>query len=70
MKPKKQTVPPEKKKRITKQYLTEVATWGVNESKWKYAKEYCLDRGWEFRVMASDNGEKFEMLSLKQILHS
>ena len=51
IKPKKQTGPPQPKKRITKQYITEVATWGVNQAKWKAAEEYCLDRGWEFKIL-------------------
>ena len=51
VKPLKQTKPPEKRKRITKQYINEVATYGVNESKWKAAIEYCKDRGWEFQIM-------------------
>lgn len=54
VKPKKQTKEPERKKRITKQYLAEVTTWGVNQSKWKYAKEYCLDKGWEFVIFTED----------------
>ena len=54
VKPKKQTLPPEKKKRVTKQYITEVASWGINQAKWKYAKEYCLDRGWEFVLFTED----------------
>ena len=54
VKPKKQTIPPEKKKRITKQYITEVTNWGVNQAKWQYAKDYCLDRGWEFVVFTED----------------
>jgi hypothetical protein len=54
VKPKKQTLPPEKKKRVTKQYITEVTSWGVNQAKWKSAKEYCLDRGWEFVVFTED----------------
>lgn len=51
IKPKKQTKEPEKKKRITKQYINEVATWGVNQAKWSAATEYCLDRGWEFKIL-------------------
>ena len=51
VKPLKQTKPPEQKKRITKQYINEVMVWGVNESKWKAAIEYCKDRGWEFQLM-------------------
>lgn len=50
IKPKKQTIPPEKKSRITKKYIHEVATYGINSAKWKYAKEYCEDRKWEFLV--------------------
>jgi hypothetical protein len=50
VKPYKQTQPPTKRKRVTRQYITEVATWGVNQAKWKAAEEYCLDRGWTFRI--------------------
>ena len=55
IKPKKQTAPPEPQKRKTKRYITEVMTWGVNESKWKAATEFCLDRGWEFKVMTEEH---------------
>lgn len=55
VKPKKQTKPPEKRKRMTKQYIQEVQTWGVNEAKWKAATEYCMDRGWEFRLITEDD---------------
>ena len=55
VKPKKQTMEPEKKKRVTKQYINEVVTWGVNQAKWKAATEYCLDRGWQFMLMTEDH---------------
>jgi hypothetical protein len=55
VKPKKQTQEPEKKKRVTKQYINEVVTWGVNQAKWKAATEYCLDRGWKFMLMTEDH---------------
>jgi hypothetical protein len=55
VKPKKQTLPPEQKKRITKQYVNEVVTYGVNQAKWKAATEYCLDRGWEFKVLTEEH---------------
>jgi hypothetical protein len=51
VKPKKETKEPTKKKRITKQYITEVTTWGKNQAKWKAAEEYCLDRGWQFKLI-------------------
>ena len=55
VKPKKQTVEPVVKKRKTKQYINEVVTWGVNQAKWKAANEYCLDRGWEFKLITEDH---------------
>jgi len=38
-------------KRVTKQYINEAATYAVNQAKWKYAEEFCKDRGWVFRVV-------------------
>lgn len=55
VKPKKQTIQPEPQRRVTKRYITEVTTWGVNQSKWKAATEYCLDRGWEFKLITEDH---------------
>jgi len=55
VKPKSQSVPPTPKKRITKQYINEVMTWGVNEAKWKAATEYCKDRKWAFRVITEED---------------
>jgi len=51
VKPFHQTKEPEKKKRVTKKYLQEVATWGINEAKWKAAKEYCEERKWNFVIL-------------------
>ena len=51
VKPMKETTEPKKKKRITKQYITEVTTWGKNQAKWAAATEYCLDRGWQFKLI-------------------
>jgi hypothetical protein len=55
VKPKKQAMEPTKKKRITPQYIREVATWGVNQAKWAAATELCLDRGWEFKILTEDD---------------
>jgi hypothetical protein len=51
VKPLKQAVPPQVKKIITRQYIQEVATYGINEAKWKAATEYCKDRNWSFKVI-------------------
>jgi len=54
VKPKKQTMEPKVQKKRTKAYLTEVMTWGVNQAKWKSAQEFCLDKGWEFKLITED----------------
>lgn len=51
VKPENQTKPPKVKTKITKKYITEVATWGINSSKFKAADEYCKDRGWSFQIL-------------------
>lgn len=55
IKPKKQTVPPKKPKRQTKGYLYEAMEYVRNQSKWEMAREYCLDNGWEFRILTEDD---------------
>ena len=51
VKPAAQTQPPKSPKRRTKRYISEVMTYGVNEAKWKAAREFCQDKGWEFRII-------------------
>lgn len=51
VKPAAQVKPPTTSKRKTKRYITEVMTYGVNEAKWTAAREFCKDRGWEFRII-------------------
>jgi TnsA endonuclease N terminal len=51
IKPFKETKPPTVQKKATKRYIKEVHTWGVNESKWKAAMEYCADRKWKFMIL-------------------
>lgn len=54
IKPKKFTEEPVKPKRVTKQFLEEVFTYGVNQAKWKAAREFCEDRKWKFVVLTED----------------
>lgn len=54
IKPRSQAIPPTprgKGSKPTKRYLQEVATFGINSSKWHAAKDYCEDRKWEFVVL-------------------
>ena len=60
IKPFKETKPPAVQSKKTKQYLSEVYTWGVNDAKWKAARSYCADRQWKFIIMTEhDLGIKF-----------
>jgi hypothetical protein len=51
VKPRAQTIAPKPQKKVTRQYVTEVKTWGINSAKWKAAEEYCMDRKWKFMIM-------------------
>tara|TARA_Y100000004_G_scaffold84539_1_gene94899 strand:+ start:7058 stop:7489 length:432 start_codon:yes stop_codon:yes gene_type:complete len=55
IKPKKQTAPPKKPKKVTKKFISEVYTYSKNEAKWKAAKEYCEDRKWKFEIITEDH---------------
>ncbi len=51
IKPKKQTAPPPKPQRQTKKYISEVYEYAKNQAKWEAAKEWCADRGYEFKII-------------------
>ena len=51
VKPYRFTQEPKIPKRKTKRFISEVKQWGVNLAKWESAKEFCLDRGWEFKII-------------------
>ena len=51
VKPLGQTIPPKYPGRQTKRYITESLAFIKNQSKWKYAEEYCKDRGWIFMII-------------------
>ena len=55
VKPEYQCKEPIKQKKVTKKYLTEVMTWGINQAKWKSATEYALDQGWTFVILTEKN---------------
>jgi hypothetical protein len=51
VKPAAQSRPPEKRTKITRKYISEVTTWGINQAKWVAARKVCAEKGWEFVVM-------------------
>jgi hypothetical protein len=54
VKPASQSAPPQVRSKVTKSYIREVVTWGVNEAKWNAAVEYCKDRKWTFKVITEN----------------
>ena len=54
IKPHKQTVEPQPKKRKTKGYIFEVVEYAKNQAKWEAAKEWCLDHGYEFKLLTEN----------------
>ena len=55
VKPAKQTVPPDFPGRQTKRYLTESLTFMKNQAKWHAAKQWCKDRGYEFKILTEQD---------------
>lgn len=58
IKPQSQTLPPDIGKRnntpsgrVSRRYLNEVKTYGINDAKWTAARKYCNERGWKFEIM-------------------
>ena len=54
IKPKKQTIEPKKRSRVTKSYIYEVRTYAINQAKWQYAREFCKDNSLEFKIITED----------------
>jgi len=57
IKPYAKTRPPDRSKknatktgRISRKYLNEVKTFGINDAKWKAARKFCAQRGWQFEI--------------------
>jgi TnsA endonuclease N terminal len=54
IKPQRQTAPPPKPQRQTKKYLYEAYEYAKNQAKWEAAREWCADRGYEFKVLTEN----------------
>lgn len=54
IKPRVQTEPPAQPKKKTQRFLTEVATYAINQEKWKAAREFCLINNITFEVWTED----------------
>lgn len=65
IKPQNQVTPPVKPKRQSKKYINEVLTYVKNESKWKAAHKYALDRGYHFEIWTENT---LKQLGIKLLL--
>tara|TARA_Y100000361_G_scaffold146269_1_gene156503 strand:- start:2620 stop:3060 length:441 start_codon:yes stop_codon:yes gene_type:complete len=54
IKPKNQTVPPVKKSRKTKRYVSEALTFSRNQDKWNAADKFAKHNGWQFQVWTEE----------------
>ena len=56
VKPKSQCKQPVKNpKRRTTKWFNEVKTLAINQAKWKSAREFCEDKGMEFKIFTEDH---------------
>lgn len=51
IKPSVQTKEPVKQDKVSRRYIKEVFTYGINQAKWKAAEDFCKDRKWTFKVL-------------------
>ena len=54
VKPKRQCIEPKRPKKKTRGYIYEVREYARNQAKWKAARTYCLDRGYEFKILTEN----------------
>lgn len=62
VKPKRQLLEPDPKKkyntptgRLSTKYVNEVKTYAINQAKFNAAREFCLDRKWQFQILTEDH---------------
>lgn len=51
IKPKSETSPPAIPQRKNRRYITEALTYVKNMSKWQAAENFCVKRGWKFKII-------------------
>jgi hypothetical protein len=51
IKPYKQTQKPVPGKRKTRSYYEEELTYIINQTKWEFARKFCEQKNWEFKVL-------------------
>ncbi len=55
VKPKKQTIKPERKKKKEKTFIKECVTYTINGAKWDAARKICKENEWKFIILTEDD---------------
>ena len=70
IKPEKQTKPPKKSNtksgKATRRYMKEAMTWGINDAKWTYAREWCKQNGYDFEIWTEYTIDKVTGISTRK----
>ena len=70
IKPEKQTKPPKKSStksgKATRRYMKEAVTWGINDAKWTYAREWCKQHGYDFEIWTEYTIDKVTGISTRK----
>lgn len=64
VKPKKETVKPDQGRKKTQKYISEVATWVVNNEKWIAARYYCAKNNMTFEIWTEDTLDEMGILKV------
>lgn len=55
IKPKKKLLPPKPPKRKGRRFIRETMEYHVNQAKFKAATEFCVKKGWTFKILTEDD---------------
>lgn len=67
VKPKKETTAPVTPKRKTKHYINEVATWMMNQEKWRAAEFYCKKASLQFEIWTEETLDEMGIMKKRTL---
>lgn len=67
VKPKKETTIPIKPSRQTKKYINEVATWMVNQEKWRTAESHCKKANLTFELWTEETLDQMGIMKSRKL---
>lgn len=67
VKPKKETSAPKQPSRKTSKYINEVATWMMNQEKWRTAQYFCKKANMSFEIWTEDTLDQFGIMKKRAL---